>query len=219
MFRNPHVDPADDLRGLDYFAELPNEQLRAAAQHADWTIVTAGTRLQKRDMTVQWLWIAADDPLELQIEGVAVDRVQPGNAFGEAFLLLDMVSPVDVVATVDTRAVSLPARAFHGLLSDARFATQAARRQARFRVAPPAPAIRTAFALERVTKPVSPSGGSSRTVTPVTSALGGPCRHHATSASTAPVGPSATTSTRPSSRLRAQPATPRRWASRRHDAR
>jgi len=136
MFRSAH-DPADDLRALRYFAELPHDQLRTAAQHADWTIVTAGTRLQKRGLSVQWLWIAADDPLELQIEGVAVDLVQPGDAFGEAFLLLDMVSPVDVVATVDTRALSLPARAFHGLLADADFAAQAARRQARFRVAPP----------------------------------------------------------------------------------
>lgn len=143
MFRNPDVDPADDLRGLDYFAALPNEKLRAAAQHADWTIVTAGTRLQKRDMSVRWLWIAADDPLELQIEGITVDRVQPGTAFGEAFLLLDMVSPVDVVATTDTRAVSLPSRAFHGLLADATFADQAARRQARFRVTPPVAVPRT----------------------------------------------------------------------------
>lgn len=132
-------DPADDLRALDYFAALPHEHLRFAGQHADWTVVTAGTRLQKRGHAVQWLWVAADDPLELHVEGVAVDTVEPGAAFGEAFLLLDMASPVDVVAPVDTRAVSLPSRIFHGLLADARFAAEAARRQARFRVAPPTP--------------------------------------------------------------------------------
>jgi CRP-like cAMP-binding protein len=132
-------DPAEELRALDYFAALSHEHLRFAGQHADWTVVTAGTRLQKRGHSVQWLWVAADDPLELHIEGVAVDTVQPGAAFGEAFLLLDMESPVDVVAPVDTRAVSLPSRVFHGLLADARFAAEAARRQARFRVAPPTP--------------------------------------------------------------------------------
>ena len=140
-------DPAEELRGLDYFAELSNEMLRSAAQHADWMVVTEGTRLQKRGSSVAWLWIAVDDPLELHVEGVAVDRVAPGEAFGEAFLLLDVVSPVDVVAPIDTRAVSLPARAFHGLLADARFAAQTARRQARFRVTAPTPVLRSSFAL------------------------------------------------------------------------
>ena len=54
----------------------------------------------------------------------------------------------------------------------------------------------------------SPVGVSSVISTPVMSARGGPSRHHAISSPTASRGPSATTSTEPSLRLRTQPRTP-----------
>ena len=57
--------------------------------------------------------------------------------------------------------------------------------------------------------PISPVGSSSTTSTPVTSARGGPMRHHVTMASTAPGSPSNAASTRPSAAV-ADPAARRR---------
>ena len=145
LFAQP--EPADDLEAVPYFAEMTHEQRRAAAHHADWTIVTAGTRLQKRTMAVGWLWVAVEDPLELRHDDQLLGHVQPGDVWGEAPLLLGMVSPVDVVAAVDTTVVSLPARAFHGMLADAGFAIAVARRQAQSHVAATSPALSPGIAL------------------------------------------------------------------------
>ena len=143
-----HPEPADDLEAIAYFAEMTREQRRAAANHADWTIVTAGTRLQKRTMTVGWLWVAIEDPLELRLDEQVLGQIPPGDAWGEAAMLLGMVSPVDVVAPVDTTVVSLPARAFHGMLADATFATAVARRQAQVQLnaIAPVPSLGVALA-------------------------------------------------------------------------
>jgi hypothetical protein len=67
---------------------------------------------------------------------------------------------------------------------------------------------RRALARQRTSKPLRPSGSSTRTSTAVTRAAGGPWRHHSASLSSASGSPSATISTRPSARLRAQPETP-----------
>jgi hypothetical protein len=71
----------------------------------------------------------------------------------------------------------------------------------------------------RTKNPSSPAGGSSTTLNPVTTARDGPWRHHSTVWFTAGGEPSNTASTRPSGRLRTQPATPSRVARRRHDSR
>ena len=70
-----------------------------------------------------------------------------------------------------------------------------------------------------MSNPVRPSGSSSVTSTPDTCAPPGPDRHHATSAATASSAPSTTASTLPSARLRTQPCTPSRRASRDSDHR
>jgi hypothetical protein len=78
----------------------------------------------------------------------------------------------------------------------------------------PASAARDWSVSQRTAKPVRPSGASDRTSTLATCAYAGPSWHHSTNLSTASGSPSATTSTRPSGRLRAQPETPsaRAWS-------
>jgi len=68
-------------------------------------------------------------------------------------------------------------------------------------------------------KAASPSGGSDWTATSSTTAQRGPLCAHSTSRRTSSSGPSNTASTRPSGRLRTQPATPLSCASRRHVSR
>ena len=73
--------------------------------------------------------------------------------------------------------------------------------------------------VHRLTNPFRPSGLSSVTSMPVTSARGGPIRHHDTHRATDSIGPSNTASTVPSERLRTQPVTPasRAWCT--HESR
>lgn len=123
--------PWEDLAAVSYFEGLPRPLLRAAGRSADWVDVAPGTRLQRQGMHAGWLWVAVDGPLELHRNGELVGTVPEGQAYGEAEVLLGMASPVDVVAPAATTVVSFPARAFHGLLGDAEFATAVARRQAR----------------------------------------------------------------------------------------
>jgi CRP-like cAMP-binding protein len=104
--------------------------LRRAARHADWIEAAAGTRLQRQGIRPSWLWVTVDGPLELRRDGLLVGMVPEGAAYGEAELLLGVPAPDDLVAPAPTTVVSFPARAFHGLLGDADFATAVARRQA-----------------------------------------------------------------------------------------
>jgi CRP-like cAMP-binding protein len=124
------TEPWEDLAAVGWFAGLPRDVLRAAGQHADWLEVAAGTRLQPEGLRVRWLWVPVGGPLELRRNGEPVGRVEVGEAFGEAEVLLGTASTVDVVAPAPTAVLSFPARAFHGLLDEAAFASAVARRQA-----------------------------------------------------------------------------------------
>ena len=116
---------------MPWFADLPAAQLRVAARHVDRVPVRPGAVLQRQGQRAGWLWIAADGPLELRRNDAVVGHVAPGGAWGEAEVLLGLPSSVEVVASAPSTVLSLPSRAFHGMLGDAAFATTVARRQAR----------------------------------------------------------------------------------------
>jgi CRP-like cAMP-binding protein len=126
----------EELAAIPWFADLDARRLRLAARSADRVRVAAGTRLQQQGRHVGWLWIPVDGPLELRRNDVVVGEVPAGGAWGEPEVLLGLPSAVEVVATSTVTAVSLPARAFHGMLGEAAFAATVARRQARASLLP-----------------------------------------------------------------------------------
>ena len=122
--------PWEDLEPIEWFAALTPEVRKALSRHADWVDVAPGTRLQQQGVHADWVWVVASGVLELRRHGEGVGLVLPGAATGEVEVLLGAPSAVDVVAATDARVVSIPARAFHGLLDTSSFGAVVARRMA-----------------------------------------------------------------------------------------
>jgi len=122
--------PWDDLAPIEWFAELTPEVRKAISRHADWVDVAAGTRLQQQGTHARWVWVVASGVLELRRNGDGVGLVCPGQAAGEIEVLLGAPSGVDVVAATASTVVSVPARAFHGLLDTSSLGAAVARRMA-----------------------------------------------------------------------------------------
>lgn len=122
--------PWEDLEPLEWFEVLTPEVRKALSRHADWVDVAPGTRLQQQGVHARWVWVVASGVLELRRDGDGVGLVLPGAAAGEVEVLLGAPSAVDVVAATGARVVSIPARAFHGLLDTSSFGAAVARRMA-----------------------------------------------------------------------------------------
>ena len=122
--------PWEDLEPLEWFGAFTPQVRKALSRHADWVDVRAGTRLQQQGVHARWVWVVSSGVLELRRNGEGVGLVVPGAAAGEVEVLLGAPSTVDVVAATDARVVSIPARAFHGLLDTTSFGAAVARRMA-----------------------------------------------------------------------------------------
>ncbi|MCU1378344.1 MAG: hypothetical protein JWN29_1327, partial [Acidimicrobiales bacterium] len=90
--------PWEDLEPLDWFAGLAPDVRKALSRHADWVVVTPGTRLQQQGVHAGWVWVVASGVLELQRDGEVVGLVVEGAAACEIEVLLGAPSAVDVVA-------------------------------------------------------------------------------------------------------------------------
>jgi CRP-like cAMP-binding protein len=115
--------PWEDLEPLDWFAGLNPAVRRSLSRHADWVAVTPGTRLQQQGVHAGWVWVVASGVVELQRDG-------QGGAACEIEVLLGARSAVDVVAATPATVVSIPSRAFHGLLDSSSLGAAVARRMA-----------------------------------------------------------------------------------------
>lgn len=128
--RSAWSQPWEDLEPLEWFAALAPDVRKALSRHADWVDITPGTRLQQQGVHARWVWVVAAGVLELRRSGEVLGLVLPGSAACEVEVLLGAPSWVDVVAASDARVVSIPARAFHGLLDTTSFGAAVAKRMA-----------------------------------------------------------------------------------------
>jgi CRP-like cAMP-binding protein len=122
--------PWEDLAPVEWFGGLDPKARKAISRHADWVDVAAGTRLQQQGVHARWVWVVASGLLELRRGGEAVGAVGAGEAACEVEVLLGAPSWVDVVAATPTTVISIPARAFHGLLDASSLGAAVARRMA-----------------------------------------------------------------------------------------
>ena len=128
--RSSWAHPWEDLEPIEWFASLAPGVLRQVARHADRVDVAAGTRLQQQGVHARWIWVVAAGALELRRDGVPLGLVLPGGAACETDVLLGAPSAVEVVAATPATVVSVPARAFHGLLDTSSLGAAVARRLA-----------------------------------------------------------------------------------------
>lgn len=139
--RRSWSQPWEDLAPVEWFGELEPKVVKALSRHADWVDLAPGARLQQQGVHARWVWVVASGTLELRRGGEPVGEVHAGEAACEVEVLLGAPSWVDVVASTPVTAISLPARAFHGLLDSSSLGAAVARRMAeRFDalVSPPA---------------------------------------------------------------------------------
>jgi CRP-like cAMP-binding protein len=122
--------PWDDLAPVEWFGGLDPKVRKALSRHADWVSVEPGTRLQQQGVHARWVWVVAEGSLELRRGGQPVGTVVAGEAACEVEVLLGAPSWVDVVATEPATVISLPARAFHGMLDATSLGAAVARRMA-----------------------------------------------------------------------------------------
>jgi CRP-like cAMP-binding protein len=122
--------PWDDLAAVEWFGGLTPDVRKQLGRHADWVDIAAGTRLQQQGVHARWVWVVADGLLELRRGGQPVGVVVAGEAACEVEVLLGAPSWVDVVASTPARVISVPARAFHGMLDSSSLGAAVARRMA-----------------------------------------------------------------------------------------
>jgi CRP-like cAMP-binding protein len=128
--RRSWSQPWDDLAPVEWFGDLTPQVRKSLSRHADWVDVAPGTRLQQQGVHARWVWVVASGSLELRRGGQPVGVVGEGEAACEVEVLLGAPSWVDVVAVTPATVISLPARAFHGLLDTSSLGAAVARRMA-----------------------------------------------------------------------------------------
>jgi CRP-like cAMP-binding protein len=124
------TQPWDDLATVEWFGGLTSDVRKQLGRHADWVDVAAGTRLQQQGVHARWVWVVASGLLELRRGGEPVGVVGPGEAACEVEVLLGAPSWLEVVASTQARVVSVPSRAFHGMLDSSSLGAAVARRMA-----------------------------------------------------------------------------------------
>jgi CRP-like cAMP-binding protein len=129
-FRKGWSQPWDDLAPVEWFGGLDPKVRKALSRHADWVDVEPGTRLQQQGVHARWVWVVASGVLELRRGGQVVGAVAAGEAACEAEILLGAPSWVDVVAGTPATVISIPARAFHGMLDSTSLGAAVAHRMA-----------------------------------------------------------------------------------------
>ena|SRR5438270_9572444 len=123
---------SNELADVPWFAPLSPRARKALRRHADRIDVAPGTRLQRQDARVQWVWVVADGVVEVRRDGELLGLVPGGQATGEVEVLTGHDSPVEVVAATPARVYSLPAAAYHGMFAEPSFSATVARRLAAY---------------------------------------------------------------------------------------
>lgn len=121
------------LAGLPLFAQVAAERVRAVAAQAQMVTARRGQALARRGERMPGVLVMSAGTAKLTLRGSrgeekVVRFMGEGETFGEASVLLERPSPVDMVALADSAAAVIPADALLPLLDqDPRLARNALR--------------------------------------------------------------------------------------------
>ena len=97
----------DRLAGFAMFGDLSPTELRALAHRFEEAYFNASEVVLRRGISGSGLYVIVEGRASVRLDGVEVNRLMPGDFFGEIALLLDQAPSADVVAETELRCLVL----------------------------------------------------------------------------------------------------------------
>lgn len=97
----------DRLAGFAMFGDLSLTELRALAHRFEEVYFNAGEVVLRRGISGSGLYVIVEGRASVRLDGVELNRLMPGDFFGEIALLLDQAPSADVVAETELRCLVL----------------------------------------------------------------------------------------------------------------
>jgi cAMP-dependent protein kinase regulator len=97
----------DRLAGFAMFGDLSLTELRALAHRFEEAYFNAGEVVLRRGISGSGLYVIVEGRASVRLDGVELNRLMPGDFFGEIALLLDQAPSADVVAETELRCLVL----------------------------------------------------------------------------------------------------------------
>ena len=109
---------ATRLKEIPLFSQLPDKQLKTAAQLADEVQVTAGTRLVDEGRFAHEFFVIEEGNAEVVHDGTTVAELGPGDFFGEIALVRTERRTASVVAKTPMKLIVVFGPNFRTLAAD-----------------------------------------------------------------------------------------------------
>jgi signal transduction histidine kinase len=117
-------DIAEVLRGLPYFADLPQSLLDQVCRNSKRIVVEAGTTIIEEDSLSEDMFVIVDGELTVTKQGadreVTLAALGPGEVVGEIALLDNAPRTASVTTATRATLIRIPANAFEDLIQDSR---------------------------------------------------------------------------------------------------
>ena len=97
----------DRLAGFALFGDLGPTELRALAHSFEEVYFNAGEIVLRRGITGSGLYVIVEGRASVRLDGAELNRLMPGDFFGEIAILLDQPPAADVVAETELRCLVL----------------------------------------------------------------------------------------------------------------
>ena len=97
----------DRLAGFALFGDLSPTELRALAHSFEEVYFNAGEVVLRRGISGSGLYVIVEGRASVRLDGAELNRLMPGDFFGEIAILLDQPPAADVVAETELRCLVL----------------------------------------------------------------------------------------------------------------
>jgi CRP-like cAMP-binding protein len=102
------VDLVETLRRFNLFADLDRPQLEAIADPDSERSFAAGERIMRRGMSGMGFYVILDGEATVTLGEEELNRLRPGDFFGEISTLLDEPLTADITAETPVRVLEIP---------------------------------------------------------------------------------------------------------------
>jgi len=101
-------DLVETLRRFNLFADLDRAQLQAIADPDSERSFAAGERIMRRGMSGMGFYVILEGDATVTLGGEELNRLRPGDFFGEISTLLDEPLTADITAETPVRVLEIP---------------------------------------------------------------------------------------------------------------